>query len=73
MSLTGSSGFAASGLGLNAEGEREGGVVHDTLLEEALPPALALDPVWGWGGSHHQDHSYEAAGKGDNLQVVDIY
>ena len=71
-SLTDSSGFAASWLGLYSEGKGQGGVVHDTLLKQAFPPPLALYPVWRAGGSHHQNHSYEAAGKGDNLEKVRI-
>ena len=52
-----------------AEGHGHGGAGAHALLEEALAPVLALDPLRAGGGCDHQEGRDHAAREGDYLQT----
>lgn len=62
----------ASGDGSSSEGDGGGCLDLDALLPEALPPALADDPVGGGAGGDHQEGGDEAADEGDDLEMREI-
>ena len=62
-------GPAAAGDGEAAEGHGHGGAGAHALLEEALAPVLALDPLRAGGGCDHQEGRDHAAREGDHLQT----
>ena len=64
-------GPAAAGDGEAAEGHGHGGAGAHALLEEALAPVLALDPLRAGGGCDHQEGRDHAAREGDHLQTND--
>ena len=61
-------GPAAAGDGEAAERHGHGRARAHALLEEALAPSLALDPLRVGGGCDHQERRDHAAREGDHLQ-----
>ena len=59
---------AAAGDGEAAEGHGHGRARAHALLEEALAPSFALDPLRVGGGCDHQERRDHAAREGDDLQ-----
>ena len=59
---------AAAGDGEATERHGHGGARAHALLEKALAPSLALDPLRVGGGCDHQEGRDHAAREGDHLQ-----
>ena len=59
--------------GRPAEGDGVRRPVGHALLEEALAPALALDPLRVRGGRDHQERRDHAAREGDDLRARRVF